>query len=296
MVIQVEYRVKNENIRTMKKVNLIFVGLISLLITSCSNKVDFGEQYKKVIYIVNSKEQLYYAGHQPVVASVGSISIYCGGTELSDKDISVTCIVDEEALAVYNKREFGNKTERYFLTVPENRISYKNMVVTIPKGHEFGCLDFTINTLGLEPDRIYVIPISISDASGYEVEPNQKTIFYALRILNEYAGDYASVYEINGAKTSVMKIAVATAASQIMIPLGPNTNTADLSTSFFRIQLEADNSIVLSPYLLSEVELLQKKGKKYNYYDPATKTFYLYYKMYDRWGDPVIVDEILKKM
>lgn len=277
----------------MKRANIFLMGWIMLLLTACSNHVDFGEQYKKVIYIVNSKEQIYYAAHQPVTASPGSISFYCGGSKLPDADIHIKYALDAEALAQYNKNEFGDQTERYFLMVPGDRITYNSNEVVIKRGEEFGTLDFVINVAGLNPERIYVIPVSIADADNYEVNPEQKSIFYVLRVQNKYAGDYTSVYTIDGVKRTLTKTSMAMTANQILLPVAGNNNTASYTDSYYLIQIQEDNSLVLMPYLQLKLEQLNDGGVPTNYYDAENKTFYLRYKIFDQWGDPIIVTESL---
>lgn len=281
----------------MKVVNILVAGLFLWSLAACSNDVDFGEQYKKVIYLVNSKEKVYYAPHQPEEASPGSISVYCGGSKAPGGDILVKCRLDEEVLATYNQNEFGDKTERYFLLVPSDRITIESTDVVIKKGEEYGCMNFKINTLGLPPDRVYVLPVTIESASGYEIDDKQSTIIYVVRVQNEYAGDYSSTYKVGTASmNSRTKTAMAMTAKQILVPIGANSNEASYETGFFLIQLEEDNSLTLLPYLQTVVEALPKAGKRTNYYDPETKTFYLYYRMKDQWDDWATVDETLIKM
>lgn len=282
----------------MKKINLIFLGGMMLILASCSNKVDFGEQYKKIIYIVNSKETIFYADHQAVETSPGSISIYCSGSLTPDEDILVHCKLDEEALETYNRNEFGDNKDRYFLPIPNDRIHYENTDVTIKKGEEYGCMNFVINTAQLNPERVYVIPVTIEDASGYEIDPEQKTIIYVIRVQNDYAGDYACTYRIIGNQSnSQTKTAMAMTASQILLPIAWNSNDAPFENGHFLIQVESDNRITLLPYIQSTVEALERPdGKQTNYYDPVNKAFYLYYRTKDQWDEWNIVEETLIKM
>lgn len=281
----------------MKKINLIGLVLLGGILGSCSNKVDFGEQYEKIVYIVNSKEKIYYAPHEAVEDSKGSVSFYCSGTEYPGEDIHIKYKIDSEALETYNKNKFGEKTERYFLEVPQNLIKYETEEVVIRKGEEFGCLNFTVDVTQLSPERIYIIPITLVDASGYEISSAQQLILYVLRIQNEYAGDYSSLYTFENKMTTINKTAVAVSVNQILLPLSSNTNdNASYEDGYFRIQVNEDNSLTLLPYMNSEIEAINVEGKKTNYYDPETKTFYLDYNVFDQWGDPLPVREVVIKM
>lgn len=285
-----------KNNKHMKKINLIIVILTIGLFSSCSNAVDFGEQYEKIIYIVNSKEIIYYAAHLPVEESEGSISFYCSGTELPDEDIHIRYKIDSEALAEYNKNEFGDKTDRYFLQVPEELVKYETDEVVIKKGEEYAPLRFSVNVLGLSPGRLYMIPVSIESADGYSINPDERLILYSLRIQNDYAGNYTSIFQVGGEKTPVNKTIIPLSVNQILVPLAGRSNDAAYETGYYRIQIEEDNSLTLLPYLQSEIEAQTIEGVETNYYNPENKTFYLYYNIFDQWGDPISVQETLIKM
>ena len=277
----------------MKKINLIILVSALWMLAACSNSVDFGEQYDKIVYIVNSKEVIYYGLHEPVKESKGSISFYCSGTELPEEDIHIRYKVDSEALAEYNKNEFGNKTERYFVQVPDQLIQFESDEVVIKKGEEFGCLYFTVDVLSLSPEKLYVLPISIENAGEYEVNKDGRLILYSLRIQNDYAGDYNSIYEVSGNKTPLEKKAIALSVNRILIPLAANTNEASYETGYYQIQVEEDNTVTLWPYLQSEIEARTIEGTRTNYYNPDNRTFYLYYNIFNRWGEPTPVQETL---
>lgn len=280
----------------MKKINLTITIWSLLFFSSCSNSVDFGEQYEKIVYIVNSKEIIYYAPHEPIEESQGSISFYCSGTKEPDEDIHIRYKIDSEALAEYNKNEFGDKTDRYFVQVPEHLIRYENNEVVIKKGEEYGCLYFTVNVLELSPEKLYVLPVSIESAGDYEIHAAGRLMLYSLRIQNEYAGDYNSIYEVNGEKTPIEKKAIALSRNQILLPLAGNDNDASYEDGYYRIQIEEDNTVTFWPYMNSEIELRTVSGTKTNYYNPDNRTFYLYYNIFDQWGDPIPIQETLIKM
>ncbi|MFR7823643.1 MAG: DUF1735 domain-containing protein [Odoribacter splanchnicus] len=102
----------------MRKINLIFTVVLFLFV-SCSNDVDYGEQYRKEFYIVGSSQTLQYAFHEIDKASPGHISVYCTGSELLSKDAVVNYKVDKEYLDRFNRNEYGKEEENYFQVVPE---------------------------------------------------------------------------------------------------------------------------------------------------------------------------------
>lgn len=281
----------------MKKIHLLAVlGIINLL-TSCSNKVDFGEQYKKIVYIVNSKETVYYSQHDVVKASKGNISIYVTGSELPAQDIKVSYKIDTEALEKYNKTEYGDRTELYFSLLPENLYSFQTPEITIPKGEPYGCLEFTINTQELLHNKIYILPITIDSAEGAEISENLHTILYVIQIQNEYAGNYISSCSVNGiGKGDFNKKVTAVSSRKIMLPLAnlsntSTSNTLDFNKDYYLITINEDNTLILEPYLQS---IIYQKTEKRSYYDPENRIFHLYYDIEDKYENRVSIEETLK--
>lgn len=281
----------------MKKIYLLAIIGIATLLTSCSNKVDFGEQYKKIVYIVNSKEALYYSQHDAVSASKGNISVYVTGSELPNQDILISYRIDAEALKDYNEKEYGDRADLYFSLIPENLYSFQTPEITIKKGEPYGCLNFTINTQELLSNKIYILPITIDNAEGAEVSKDLHTILYVIQILNEYAGNYISSCTISGtAKGDFNKKATAISSRKILLPLSNKSNTStsntlDLNTDYYQIMINEDNTLTLEPYLQS---VIHQDEQEQSYYDPKERIFYIYYNMEDKYGNYIPIQEILK--
>ena len=171
----------------MRKINVIFIVILFLFV-SCSNDVDYGEQYIKELYIVGSSQTLMYAFHEIDKASPGNISVYCSGSELPGKDVIVNYKVDKEYLDRFNRNEYGNEEENYFQIVPEDKVTFKQEQIIVKKGKEYGLLNFTIDTEGLDFSKLYVIPLTLTDAPGYRISETQSSTLYVVGIVNQYQG------------------------------------------------------------------------------------------------------------
>lgn len=277
----------------------MLTGLI-FLSTSCSNRAHFDEQYKKILYIVNSKEKLHYASHEASAESKGSISIYCTGSKLPDEDIHISYIVDEEALQTYNQNEYGNRTELYFTLLPDDVITFENKGIIVKKGEEYGCLNFSINTQALAPNKIYTLPLTITSVpEGYEISEEMHTILYTLKIENEYVGDYVSNYKQAGvAKGDIKKKVQAMSARQILLPLAGKSNfitsnNLDYNKDYYIIIINADNSLTIRPYFQSVVH---QDPDQSSYYDPVEKIFYIHYFIEDQYENYIQIDETLSRI
>lgn len=281
----------------MKKIYLLVTLGIVTLLTSCSNKVDFGEQYRKIVYIVNSKETVFYSQHDAVSASKGNISVYITGSELPKQNVKVSYKIDTEALNNYNEKEYGDRTDLYFSLLPENLYSFQTPDITIKKGEPYGSLEFTINTKELSHDKIYILPITIDSAEGAEISENLHTILYVIQIQNEYAGSYMSNCLMNGiGKGDINKKVTAVSSKKILLPLANQSNTSinntlDFDTDYYLITINEDNTLFLAPYLQS---VIYPNTEKISYYDPEERIFYIYYNIEDKYENRVSIEEILK--
>ena len=281
----------------MRKIYILtFIAIVALL-SSCSNEVDYGELYKKIVYIINSKETLYYAQHDVSTDSKGNISIYVTGSELPKEDIHISYVIDNKALEEYNKKEYGDRTSLYFVSLPENLCSFETEEVTINKGEPYGCLNFTINTQPLESNKAYILPITISKADRAEISETMNTILYVIQINNEYAGDYiATCYLNNVAKGDFNKKVSAINSKKILVPLANKTNTLitkplDMNSDYYQISINTDNSLIIEPYLQA---IVHEDTENTSYYDSQEKIFYVYYKIEDKYGNDIAVKEIIK--
>lgn len=282
----------------MKKSIITLSGFL-LLLSACSNSAHFDEQYKKILYIVNSKETLHYADHEASSESKGFISIYCTGSKQPNEDIHVSYTIDEEALKTYNKNMYGEQTDLYFTLLPENLITFESNDIVVKKGHEFGALNFKINTQKFAPDKIYTLPLTINRVpGGYEISEEMHTILYTITISNDYAGEYVSNYKQDGvSKGDVRKKAQAMAGRQILFPLAGKSNfsvnTLDYNTDFYMVTINEDNSLTINPYFQSVVH---QNPDFESYYDPEEKIFYIHYFIEDQYETYIQIDEIISKI
>lgn len=279
--------------------NIFYIlGSILCLFSSCSNRVDYGEQYKKTLFIVNSKEQIYYAPHSASTESRGNISVYVTGSQLPQEDIHAAYKVDEEVLNAYNKKEYGDNESLYLTLVPSDLYSFESTEIVVKKGEPYGCLYFTINTQALNPAKTYVLPITLVDAQGgYEISEGLHTILYIIQVESLFAGDYKSEFTQDGVfQGEFSKKAMALGARKILVPLAEKSNAisdADLNynTDFYQVTIQEDNSVVIEPYLQSVVS---QRTDQPSYYDPEERILHLFYTMKDKYGEDITASEIMK--
>lgn len=282
----------------MRKINVIFIVILFLFV-SCSNDVDYGEQYIKELYIVGSSQTLMYAFHEIDKASPGNISVYCSGSELPGKDVIVNYKVDKEYLDRFNRNEYGNEEENYFQIVPEDKVTFKQEQIIVKKGKEYGLLNFTIDTEGLDFSKLYVIPLTLTDAPGYRISETQSSTLYVVGIVNQYQGTYRSTYlqenpDGTGTSGTAIKIIKALTSTQLLVPLANYSNRngdLDFSTQYYLLNLNADNTLTIKPYLQTVVE---QNPDERSYYDPEKREFHIFYLMKDNYDENIYFEEVLE--
>lgn len=292
----------------MKWINLCIIGLLYFC-SACSNDVDFGEQYKKQVYIVNANLNggIIDASLMMEEAAQGSISIYCASSEFPEEDVIVHYAIDTAALNAYNLREFETATDRYLKAIPEEFVTFGSETVTIRQGEPYAVLPFTINTAALDPSVNNVLPITLTDASGYEINPELQTCFYQLDLSNKYSGEYSCTVTFINASSKIFgenfvtKTVTAAGMTQIKVPQRTLVTVDEDNPNYFVLNLnEADNSVTLtSPVegfqMIETLEIIDDNDNvetiKVNYYNPDTQEFIVCY----QFPSTMVTYEILKK-
>lgn len=279
----------------MKMKKLFLGGLFLLFLASCSNHVDFGEQYKKVIYIVKSSNKVYTCQHKILSEEQeGSISLYCGGSDVLKEDVTVTLVPDEEAMRIYNSKNF-DETNQYkkLVLLPEEYYTIPSYTVTIKSGTEYAKMPIHLVTKNINPDSCYVIPLSIGEISQYEVNEKLKTVFYQIELINDYSGNcVGTLKNIKGTDTTF------TAKDKVLKAIGENqvrTSVYNLNSDpefmeghFMVLTVGAGNQVTITPWKDAEVQDLGN-----SVYLPDRKTFTLHYRCKDASGHMQTIEEDL---
>lgn len=281
----------------MKLIQLWVAVLILCFCNACSTDVDFGEQYKKQIYIVKGNDRLTETTLPMADRTEAFVTFYCSGSEMSDKDVVVHYKIDKEALTEYNETEYGDNLARQMVCIPEEMVTFEEPAVTIKAGQEYAMLHFSINTSGLNPALNYAVPITITEVSAYEINQNVKTLFYKIKLKTQYSGLYNSqvVYHSYGKVESTkyaQKTTTAIAKNQIKVPILDQKEVAEGSLDYVIVIVNEDNSVTLStenPLVAPLDETwVNQEPVKVNYYDPAKKQLVICYSFdtdpSDPWG------------
>lgn len=178
--------------KMMTKIKLLSVSLCLMLLASCSGEVNFGEQYKKTVYIVNAPDCIgdhsYATENDEIV-----ISIYCASSEPIKSDLKARLMVDPYILdSLNNLNELSNSQYVKRIILPAaNYQMPAEPVITVKAGEQYGTLSIPFNFTGLDPDKFYALPLYLSaNDEGYAITENLRVIMYQINMVNDYSGSF----------------------------------------------------------------------------------------------------------
>lgn len=279
------------------KIKLMMILSMMLYLAACDSKVDFGEQYKKTVYIVNSQNVLYSSEHSFNKENDAiKISVYCACTEPIRHDLKVKLKVDPEALAkLNNQNSLGNPNYVDKLILPEANYNFDDDDVTILAGHQYGVFSVPVNLEGLDADKSYTLPLSIvSNSAGYDINPELQQIVYEFKFTNDYAGDYVgnSVELDNNRERSVQLTLKALSKNQVRMPIHNwSSSENSLNTNFMVLTISVDGKVDISPW--KDAQITDLGNSKY---DAKTHSFVLNYKLVDDDGESVEIQESIRNI
>lgn len=181
----------------IKKYSFLIAGLLlAATLTSCvKNRNDLATDFSNLKPIIEfrtpetnnvglayfSKAALFLTDAEPDtvtmyvnIASVNALS----------KDLSVTVDVNDAAISAYN-----SGSDIQYEKMPDSTFELLQNQVTIPAGSHVGTVDIVFEKGKIDPTKNYMLPISITDASGENISGNFGTIYWHT-IGNPLAGAY----------------------------------------------------------------------------------------------------------
>lgn len=283
----------------MKKIFMLISLIVGL--GACSEShVDFGEQYKKTLYIVNSRDMLYTNEHKYGDENNEiMVSVYCASTEPIKSDVHATVYINPAALDSMNwLYALGNPLYENKVMLPESFYEFSSGDVVIPAGQQYGVLRIPLETKGLNPDINYALPITLeSNSAGYDINPELNTLIYEIKMINGFSGHFfGSSVELQLPKKvirSVQPELKALTENTVRMPIhNLSYEKEDLDTNFMVLTIGSDStSVTIKPWKNAQVKDLG--GCKY---DPKKMSYELHYACINADGDSVVVEEKIKNM
>lgn len=262
----------------MKKLYILAALTLPLLMTSCDENEQFrGELYKKVIYLLSTDDYTFESEHDLGEETMGYVTVYCGGTQHIDHDVTVVLEPDLEAVGDYNYMYFDLDSSRYAHTLDASKFSIDSYQTVLRAAGEdnYALLPIKIRPDGLSPDSTYFIPLRIKSVSDFEINPAKQKVLYQIVLRNRYATMASTTYyQVTGVEDRLLasgNVAGGISVTRIFAPLSKNqvrcfagTHTynpanvtkGEIDKYAMTLTINSDNSITITPYGSLEVEML----------------------------------------
>ena len=294
----------------MKKIYILAAIVLPLLMTSCDENEQFrGELYKKVIYLLSTDDFTFQSEHELGEESIGYVTVYCGGTQHIDKDVTVILEPDLDAVGIYNYMYYDLDESRYAHTLDASKYSIDSYQTVLRASSEdnYALLPIKIRPDGLSPDSTYLIPLRIKSVSDYEINPDKQKVLFEVVLKNKYATMTSTTYyQVTGVEERHLAagdVAGGISVTRIFAPLSKNqvrcfagTNTynpanvtrAEINKYAMTLTINADNSITITPYGDLEIEMLG--GAEDNYFEVNARGYYVF-NLHYRYKDTIAGEE-----
>ncbi|WP_158602657.1 BT_3987 domain-containing protein [Proteiniphilum sp. X52] len=272
--------------------------MMAFYMISCNGSyTDFGEQYKKILYIVNSDDLLYENEHfyHNEKDSI-TVSVYCSGSESIGRDVSVTLELTTQALDSFNEiRKIVNPDFTKKVLLPESHYQFPKKKAVIRKGEQYGTLKIPFSMNGLEVDSNYVLPLKlISNDQGYEINPKLNTIIYEIKMMNGFSGEYSgSSTVLPGTVRSVQPVLKAISSNSVRMPIHDLVDEKEFLDTHYMVLTIADDSTQVS---ISAWRNAQIRDFGESSYDKTNKSFELNYAYTDQNGNELVIKEKIRDL
>lgn len=272
--------------------NALFITIALIVLTSCDNGVNFGEQYKKTLYIVNSNNIVYREEHSfSELDDFINISVYCAGTEATNQDVTIKLGMNIQAFDSINVvNALANPLYVNKVLLPEDNYTLSSPNIIIKANNEYGTLRIPFSFEGLNPDSSYVLPLSIeSNNLNYDISKELNTILYEIKMINDFSGDYTgSSTELPKTIRSVQPTLKAMSINTVRMPIHTlPSDITNLKTNFMLLTIASDSvSVSITPW--EEANITDLGGSTY---DHKGMSFELNYSFINSKGVEVVVSE-----
>ena len=259
----------------VKKSLIYTLGILvsSMTFQSCKDdEVYEKEQYKNVFALISESDNVARKFHKLGTESIGYISASLGGTEPTDKDITVDLVEDNSLIDKFNITNYDTDVTKYVRAMPMDKYDIESYQFKIPAGDIAGRLPIRIRPDGLSPDSSYFIALRVNSFSAYEANPKKSFILYRIKTKNYYAiSDGSTIYGMRGkyrqqGSTSELempgnKIMHPIAENSVRIMAGNEAYASNINTfnrAAIVVTVGEDNKLTITPY--KNIQVTQING------------------------------------
>ena len=253
----------------MKLKHIISVVVLILVSAACDQYEVFDkEQYKNRFALISGTDNVYEKFFDLRVAeSTGYISFSMGGTNPTDKDLTINLLEDPSYIDSYNSSNYDMEIDKYARKMPANKYDISSLQCIIPAGEAGATVPVKIRPDGLSPDSTYFIAVRVDNYSDYELNPVKNHVLFKVGIKNYYAkGDRSSSYTLIGRKsqlnneTGEYSLEITVPGSKVVEPLAANKVRMMAGNEVYKselvtlinmavvLEVDNDNKVTISSY------------------------------------------------
>lgn len=197
--------------------------------------------------------------------------------------------IDKSVLDAYNTANPDDALEE----LPSNLYTVDPLEFSMTPGEFAHTIKIKLDPLKLDLTKRYGLGVSIVDGGGHKIRSGLGTAVFNIVAKNDWDGRYQATgffdHPVEGSDRAIDR-------TKDFITVGPRSVRGELgdlggSGYFMVLTVNEDNSVTIAP---SGVTPALKTDYEPNYYDPATKTFFLKYS-YNTAAPRIITEQIKLK-
>lgn len=259
----------------MKNAVIFFTIVFLLAFAGCEQDEVFEkEQYKNVFALISESDNVLRKFHNLGEESVGYVAASLGGTNPTDKDITVHLVEDPTLIDKFNLINFDIDRSKYIQPMPKSKYDIESYQFTIKAGEIDGRLPIRIRPDGLSPDSAYFIPLRVETFTSYELNPEKSFVLYRVKTKNWWAvSDGTTVYNMRAKfKIKDSESEINLPGTKVMHPISKNavrviagnekyeSNVKVLRSSAIVLTIDDNNNVKITPF--ADIQVKQIDGDK----------------------------------
>ncbi len=189
--------------------------VITLVCTFCAcNKEWEDELYKQAVSFGKNGVADIYLRYKPEGKTTYQVPVILSGSTMNGTDLNVNIAVDPDTLVQLNFERYRYRDDLYYIELDKQYYNLPSTQVTIPKGTSVGTLDIDFTLGNLDMVDQYILPLTIAEGNGYEVNYRKHYRKALLNIIpfNDYSGSYSAtaglVYQRDKADNEQVPVAM----------------------------------------------------------------------------------------
>ncbi|RHJ82329.1 BT_3044 domain-containing protein [Parabacteroides sp. AM08-6] len=282
----------------MKIIKITAAFLCLTALAACEGYEMFEEElYEKIVYVLTKEDNQVFSEVHSLDEDVskGNVIVMVSGSLQVTEPVTVEFESDPKALDEYNEKMFGVEEDKYLKPLASSFYEIPSMKVTVDPTDIPARAYLPIHVMpeGLSPDSTYFIPLKIKSASIDSISEEHSNVMYRVFIKNKYADQQEqTLYSMRGEKTESGKVPYTIMTNKVILPISKNKIRTTIEQKAFEakmdvinsscmvIEINADNSLTITPFNSDFVDIEMVSQEGYNQYRQDSAGNYRFYLSY----------------